>query len=144
MWRQYAVDCAKDRRTTPTVADAMFARVDNSSASSALCAICYYRSTVAPRGRTSWVTSRSPTKKMLHFLETRSRSGVSPERTVSIKVSTLTSLITGTDKALRRGADTGERRATRPRTYIEIARDPPIGRRIDGSWPRTLVAAMTS
>lgn len=39
MWRQYAVDCAKDRRMTPTVADAMFARVDNSSASSALGAI---------------------------------------------------------------------------------------------------------
>lgn len=47
--------------------------VDNSCASSALYAIYYYRSTVAPRGRTSQVTSRAPTKKTLLVFSKRVR-----------------------------------------------------------------------
>jgi len=126
MWRQYAVDCAKDRRMTPTVADAMFARVDNSSASSALGAIFItdrqWRLAVERRGSRR---ARRRKKRSIFSKRVRvpafHRNGQTP-----IKGSTLTSLITGTDEASRRGADTGERRATRPRTFVEIARDRPL------------------
>lgn len=143
MWRQYAVDCAKDRRMTPTVADAMFARVDNSSASSALGAIFItdrqWRLAVERRGSRR---ARRRKKRSIFSKRVRvpafHRNGQTP-----IKGSTLTSLITGTDEASRRGADTGERRDSP--SYVRRNRARSV------HWPAyrrklaaTLVAAVTS
>jgi len=113
MWRQYAIDRAEEsRRCIPTVADAMFARWQSDSHASSA-GHYWLRKMVASRSTATTAAVSSRCEKKLRFKTRRDNARVLRfhYRTLLIKVNALTSLITGADETLRRGADTDESRA---------------------------------
>lgn len=129
--------------------------VDNSCASSALYAIYYYRSTVAPRGRTSQVTSRAPTKKTLLVFSKRVRVPAFHHRTRVDQGKYLDIVDNrygqGLETRRRHGRKTRglalvhtryESRAIRPLAGIsmEVGRDA-VPRMTSRTWPTLLIGA---